>query len=145
MNVHCVRLMICMLSAINARVPTWAYLSRQAAHLRVRNFCCCYAGWCFTRQSIYRLLGLFQLAKYHRFDALWDWKEGKINALQDTFCPLFSPTMLQIYAILLFGINLIMVIVYIKFIPISKKSQVWCIVGFKRGQNKCIKGNILPS
>ena len=31
-------------------------------------------------------IGLFLLAKYHRFDALWIWKEGKIDALWDTFC-----------------------------------------------------------
>ena len=43
-------------------------------------------------------LGLFQIAKYHIFDALWHWKGGsKVNALWDTFYHLFNPIMHHIY------------------------------------------------
>ena len=38
----------------------------------------------------------FQIAKYHRFDALWEGREGKMYPTMHLFWPLFNPTMHQI-------------------------------------------------
>ena len=48
---------------------------------------------------------LSQIAKYHGFDALWDWKEGKMHSRMHLFA-LFSVPQCIISDILVIGINL---------------------------------------
>ena len=49
--------------------------------------------------------GLFQIAKYHRFDALWDCREGKINL----------DVLWKICDMLLIGINFMTFVAVVNF------------------------------
>ena len=51
-----------------------------------------YAEWTSSRLPVSIQYGLWQIAKYHRFDALWDCKEDNLSH-NASICPFLKPTM----------------------------------------------------